>query len=58
MIGRGRPKKDITRDETIRIRLTPDEHEQIRKFAENEETTVSEFIRSVVKTYMANTTYI
>lgn len=57
-MGRGRPKKDITRNQVIKIRLTPDEYDQLRQFTEKNELTVSEFIRDMVKNYITDTTYI
>lgn len=55
---RGRPKKDTIRDRVIRIRLTSDEYDQLRQFTEQNETSVSELIRNIVKNYMRDTTYI
>ena len=47
-----RPKKDITRDKGLRIRLTQEEYEMIKYYAEQNNMSMSEVIRqSVLSTY-------
>jgi len=50
----GRPKKENSKDDQIRMRLTKDEHERLKKVSNSQGLTVAEFIRSCVNLYMLN----
>jgi len=49
-----RPKKDITRTEILRIKLTKKEKEYLRKEAELKDISMSQLIRDALKNYDYN----
>lgn len=48
----GRPKKENAKDDQIRLRLTEDEHERLKKVSKEQGYSVADFIRSCVNMYM------
>lgn len=49
---RGRPPKEITRNITVKIRLTPEENTLLANFSECTGRTKSEVIRNALKEYL------
>ena len=48
----GRPKKENSKDDQIRLRMTKEEHDRLKQIANDQGYSVCEFIRSCVNLYM------
>ena len=48
---RGRPRKEVSRDQYLKVRLTEDEFEETRWLADVCDMTLSEFTREALRVY-------